>query len=294
MGAYFLPKIASRLKFLVSSIIQRELADPRLGLVTVLRVAPTGDLKEAKVYVSVFGGDGAESRTLHALSSASRFIQRQLGKNLRTKNVPSLTFVLDDGQDRVSRIEALASQTGEEPESVMAKKPQKKNEKASASPKVERSSGSKGSSVKGKRAVEAPTRTRSVGDAGSTAETAKKPGQETPVPSGGRPSGGRRASSDSVKPSPVLPEGGTAPGQPASTGGAAAPMKKKRGPGRGSGSGFTRDDDRVGGFGDDDDEVGHEEEVAEEEVDEEDLDDEDDDDDDEEEEEDDGDDDRFY
>jgi ribosome-binding factor A len=130
---YRLPRVASRIKFLVSSIIQREIADPRVGLVTVLKVEPSLDLREAKVYISIFGPPGNRSRTQHALEDARGYIQKEVGKNLGTRNTPRLLFVLDESQDKVSRIEALVEQAKEEREVVMAKKPGKKDEKTQKS-----------------------------------------------------------------------------------------------------------------------------------------------------------------
>ncbi len=117
------------MKFLVSSIIQKELRDPRVGLVTVLNVELTSDLKEAKVYVSIFGSPGIQSSTIRALESARGFIQKEVGKHLDTRNTPRLSFIVDSSLDKVSRIEALMDQTREEREDPMAKKPGKKDGK---------------------------------------------------------------------------------------------------------------------------------------------------------------------
>jgi len=104
-------KVASRIKFLISHIILRDLRDPRIGLITVLDVKPTEDLKEAKVYVSVFGSPGDCSKAKHALEQAKGFIQHEVGKNLETRNTPILQFVFDESQDKVSRIEALIQES---------------------------------------------------------------------------------------------------------------------------------------------------------------------------------------
>ncbi len=123
-------RIASRIKFLISHIILRDLKDPRIGIVTVLDVKPTEDLKEAKVYVSVFGSAADRSKAEHALLQARGFIQKEVGRNLETRNTPFLRFVFDDSQDRASRIEALIHQVSQEDrESKMAKKPFKKTSK---------------------------------------------------------------------------------------------------------------------------------------------------------------------
>lgn len=111
---YRLQRIASRIKFLVSTVIQREMRDPRIGLVTVLKVEPTPDLKEARVYISIFGKPGDRSKSIRALEDARGFIQKEVGKNLETRNTPRLKFIIDESQDRVSRIEALMVEAREE------------------------------------------------------------------------------------------------------------------------------------------------------------------------------------
>jgi len=88
--------------------------DPRIGLVTVLKVEPTPDLKEARVYISIFGKPGDRSKSIRALEDARGFIQKEVGKNLETRNTPRLKFIMDESQDRVSRIEALMVEAREE------------------------------------------------------------------------------------------------------------------------------------------------------------------------------------
>ena len=103
-------RVASRIKFLVSHVLQRELSDPRLGFMTVLKVEPTGDLKEAKVYLSVLGTPADRSKAVQAVEDARGFIQREVGKNLRLRNTPFLHFLFEDPKDSVSRIEELLNQ----------------------------------------------------------------------------------------------------------------------------------------------------------------------------------------
>ena len=100
-------RLTSRIHFLVTSVIQRELSDPRIGMITILRVELASDLREAKVYFSVLGSRGDISKTCHAIDQATGFIQREVARNLETRNTPQMTFVLDDSLDRRSRIEAL-------------------------------------------------------------------------------------------------------------------------------------------------------------------------------------------
>ena len=100
-------RIASRIQFLVASVLQKELSDPRIGFVTVLRVEPTEDIREAKVYYSVFGDSAVKSRTCAAIEAAAGFIQREVGKNLETRTTPQLTFILDETQEKQAHVESL-------------------------------------------------------------------------------------------------------------------------------------------------------------------------------------------
>ena len=72
-------KIQEFIKQEVSSMLLKEIKDPRLGFVTVTGVHLTGDLREATVYVSLFGSDREKAESLEALNNARGFIRRELG-----------------------------------------------------------------------------------------------------------------------------------------------------------------------------------------------------------------------
>ena len=80
----------------LSLIIQKEIKDPRIHMmtsVTAAEVAP--DLKTCKAYISVLGNEEEKTNTIAGLRSAEGFIRRQLAKNLNLRNTPQITFVLD-------------------------------------------------------------------------------------------------------------------------------------------------------------------------------------------------------
>lgn len=110
MPARHQQRVASRIKFLVSHVLQHEIMDPRLGFVTVLRVEPTVDLKEAKVYLSILGTEADRTKCVRLLEDANGFIRRQVGKGLKLRHTPLLRFVIDDRQDSVTRIENILKQ----------------------------------------------------------------------------------------------------------------------------------------------------------------------------------------
>lgn len=83
------------------------LKDPRIGFVTVTRVKVTPDLRQAKVYVSVLGTPGEIAATMAGLESARTHLRFELGRQVRTKYLPDLTFELDTGPAEAERLEQL-------------------------------------------------------------------------------------------------------------------------------------------------------------------------------------------
>lgn len=90
-------KAAEAIRESVSMTILLGLRDPRIKHVTVLRAEVSGDLRSAKVYVSVMGDAKTQSLTMHGLDSARGFIQSKVADRLQTKHTPVLKFVLDPG-----------------------------------------------------------------------------------------------------------------------------------------------------------------------------------------------------
>ena len=106
-------KVAKFLKQRVSTMILRELQDPRLGFITVTKVKVANDLRSAVIYVSVLGTPADRNKSLRALEKARGFIQRVIADDLDTYTTPEIQFRYDEsieGAIRVSRIvdEAVA------------------------------------------------------------------------------------------------------------------------------------------------------------------------------------------
>ena len=97
MKQHRLARVAEVIREVASEAILYELKDPRIQFTTVTRAEVSADLQHAKVYVSVMGSDRDRSLTLHGLKSAAGFIQSRLGDRMRTRYIPVLEFVLDEG-----------------------------------------------------------------------------------------------------------------------------------------------------------------------------------------------------
>ena len=106
----------------------RRLKDPRVsqvGMVSITRVDTTGDLRYARVYISVLD-KAQEKEVLKGLKSAAGFLRRELGHTLQLRYTPELQFIGDNSiQDGAHILEMLrqveradqARDTQEEPES---------------------------------------------------------------------------------------------------------------------------------------------------------------------------------
>lgn len=98
MKPYRKQKVASLIQSVVGETIAHELHDPRVGILTsVTRVEVSGDLLQAKVFLSVMGGDSEERTTLNGVRHAGGFIQRRVAAAVQLRQCPHLTFEIDEG-----------------------------------------------------------------------------------------------------------------------------------------------------------------------------------------------------
>lgn len=107
-------KIQEFIKQEVGSLLLRELKDPRLGFVTVTGVHLTGDLREATIYVSLFGSEEQKKESLSALQSSKGFIRTELGKRLKIYHTPEVRFEEDTSLDYGMHIDKLLKQVNKE------------------------------------------------------------------------------------------------------------------------------------------------------------------------------------
>ncbi len=89
--------------------LQREVRDPRMNMVTVTAVKLTRDLKYARVFVTFMGKETAADikASLKALTKAKGFFRSYLGKVMKLRQVPELTFVYDESIIRGANLSAL-------------------------------------------------------------------------------------------------------------------------------------------------------------------------------------------
>jgi ribosome-binding factor A len=91
----------------LAQLIQGELKDPRIKLVTVSHVDVASDLKQAKVYVTFFQEGTDIQEQLKILNKAARFLQHSLSQRIDLRVMPHLRFVYDDSIERGRYLSAL-------------------------------------------------------------------------------------------------------------------------------------------------------------------------------------------
>ena len=92
-------RLEQDVKIALSDIIMNEVKEPSVtGLISVTDVKITPDQKYAKVYVSIYGKEN-KNKVVDALTKAKGFIKKELGRRVRMRNMPELTFELDNSME---------------------------------------------------------------------------------------------------------------------------------------------------------------------------------------------------
>jgi ribosome-binding factor A len=105
-------RIAGEMQQEISSMLAGELKDPRLvALATVTEVRLSPDMRQARVYVNVFGDEAERASMLKGLTAAAGFIRHELCDRLQMRRTPELFFVLDRSEEYGQRIDDLLRQT---------------------------------------------------------------------------------------------------------------------------------------------------------------------------------------
>lgn len=108
-------RVAEEIKKETIQIIREELKDPRIGFVTVTSVEVTPDIRYAKIFVSVYGNEEEKKATLEALHKSQGYIRSELGKRMRLRYTPEVSFKFDSSIEHGARIlELLHEVKGEE------------------------------------------------------------------------------------------------------------------------------------------------------------------------------------
>lgn len=96
MANHRVERLAGELQKEIAMILDREIKDPRLGIVSVVAVDIAPDGCSARIYISPLANDADKKGVTAALESAKGYIRKELGKRLKTRIVPELYFQVDE------------------------------------------------------------------------------------------------------------------------------------------------------------------------------------------------------
>ena len=100
-------RVSEQIRMDVADILQNEVKDPRLKRLTCTRVDLTGDLRYAKVYVSMMEEGAERDGTMAALERATGFVRRTLSRRLGLRVSPEIHFLFDPSVEYSIRLESL-------------------------------------------------------------------------------------------------------------------------------------------------------------------------------------------
>jgi len=100
-------RVAERIQAEISELIQREMNDPRLALVTVTVVTVDRELAHADVFVSTVGDEVRQKEVLQVLNGAKGFIRREVSRRVRLRRSPELIFHWDASPEKADHVAQL-------------------------------------------------------------------------------------------------------------------------------------------------------------------------------------------
>jgi len=112
-------RVGQQIQREIALILQREVKDPRIGMLTFTGVDVTRDYSHAKVFFTVLGSDEQKQETLNTLQHAAGFLRSALGQRIKLRTMPQLHFQYDESVERgmfLSRLidSAVADQAADE------------------------------------------------------------------------------------------------------------------------------------------------------------------------------------
>ncbi len=100
-------RLSGRIKQIVATVLETQVKDPRLGMVTITDVRLTGDLHDATIFYTVFGDDEERVASAAALESATGVVRSEVGRQTGVRFTPTITFILDALPDTAKHIDDL-------------------------------------------------------------------------------------------------------------------------------------------------------------------------------------------
>ena len=104
-------RVAEAMREEIATFLAEGAKDPRIvGMVTVTGVELTRDLRSARVFVSVLGSEEEKQATFEGLEAVAAHLRGHIGRALRLRSAPQISFRADESVARAARIETLLAQ----------------------------------------------------------------------------------------------------------------------------------------------------------------------------------------
>jgi ribosome-binding factor A len=100
-------RMAGRIHEILSVLLLRDVADPRLQDVTITDVKLDSELMFAKVYVNAFGDESRRKEVMQGLKRANSFLRREVAQRVHLRSAPELIFEWDEGLERSERVQRI-------------------------------------------------------------------------------------------------------------------------------------------------------------------------------------------
>lgn len=104
----------------LSELIRTRLKDPRIGFASITQVEVSGDLRHAKIFVSVMGTPEEQAETMQGLKNANGFLRHELAQRLTIRYMPQLAFKLDTSIEEGARILNIINRVEQEDKAKQA------------------------------------------------------------------------------------------------------------------------------------------------------------------------------
>lgn len=123
-------RVADYLQRELAALIQHELRDPRLGMVSITGVTVSRDLGHARVYFTVLGCDSDEDarESTEALNRAAGFLRSELSRDSNMRSVPQLRFYFDTSVGKGRHLEDLIRRAAEADRQLGLRDPHERDE----------------------------------------------------------------------------------------------------------------------------------------------------------------------
>jgi ribosome-binding factor A len=107
-------KLGGQIANEVSDLLRTRIKDPRVGFASITHVEVSGDLRHAKIFVSVMGDQDEKKSTIETLHHATSFLRRELAGRLNVRFMPEILFKLDNSIEQGSHILGLIRESENE------------------------------------------------------------------------------------------------------------------------------------------------------------------------------------